>query len=206
MTIGSLLVLFKEVSSASRIPTPRPFVGFRYAPASSRTGRGNDLEHLVAQKCPALLSTEFVLVCSPRDRSNDKAVHPLPCRGVGVLQSRPDWNEFPARWPPVTSQLRFRRAGCKAKATQGAETWRAESPAGNGFAGWRSSWSRTGWIQRLTRVSVANPALNRRATARGSELGRGFRLEVQGARAAQSRKCPSESPRPADIAPLLIAK
>ena len=38
------------------IPPPSPFVGLRYAPASSRTGWGDDLQHLVAQKCPGLLA------------------------------------------------------------------------------------------------------------------------------------------------------
>ena len=64
------MVLFKSVSSANRIPPPSPFVGLRYAPASSRTGRGDDPQHLVAQKCPALLTTESVLLCSPRDSPN----------------------------------------------------------------------------------------------------------------------------------------
>ena len=38
------------------IPPPSPFVGLRYAPAFSRTGWGDDLQHLVAQKCPGLLA------------------------------------------------------------------------------------------------------------------------------------------------------
>lgn len=37
-----MLILFKGISWATRIPPPSPFVGLRYAPASSRTGRGDD--------------------------------------------------------------------------------------------------------------------------------------------------------------------
>jgi len=42
VAIGQLLILFKRIGSAHRIPTPSPFVGLRYAQASSRTGRGDD--------------------------------------------------------------------------------------------------------------------------------------------------------------------
>jgi hypothetical protein len=45
LAIGELLVLFKTPPSAVRIPTPSPFVGLRYAPASSRTGCGDDTQH-----------------------------------------------------------------------------------------------------------------------------------------------------------------
>lgn len=50
VAIGQLLVLFKSIASTHRIPTPSPFVGLRYAPASSRAGRGDDPQHLMWHK------------------------------------------------------------------------------------------------------------------------------------------------------------
>jgi hypothetical protein len=56
MTIGYLLVLFKSIASLHHIPKPSPFVGLRYAPASSRTGLGDD-------PLGAPCTIEIVLVC-----------------------------------------------------------------------------------------------------------------------------------------------
>jgi len=47
------LVLFKPATFPRRIPKPSPFVGLRYAPASSRTGLG-DVPQSILQ-CPGLL-------------------------------------------------------------------------------------------------------------------------------------------------------
>ena len=42
VAMRELLILFKSRRWARRIPPPSPFVGLRYAPASSRAGRGDD--------------------------------------------------------------------------------------------------------------------------------------------------------------------
>jgi len=70
VAMEQLLVLFKSVSSTRAAPTASHFVGLRYAPASSMAGRGGSPAHPKQKPiCPALLTTESVQVCSPRDTS-----------------------------------------------------------------------------------------------------------------------------------------
>jgi hypothetical protein len=77
VAMGELLVLFKRIGSTGRIPPPSPFVGLRYAPASSRARRGDaSSAPLVEPKCPGLLTTESVLVCSPHDSREMAPVGP----------------------------------------------------------------------------------------------------------------------------------
>jgi len=62
VTADKLLVIFRTWSIPCRpVPAASLFVGLRYAPASSKTGGGVD--------CPALLTTQLVLLCSHRDIS-----------------------------------------------------------------------------------------------------------------------------------------
>jgi hypothetical protein len=68
VAMGQLLVLFKRIGSVNRRPPPSPFVGLRYAPASSRTGRGAGTQARMRQTCPGLLSTKSVLVCFTHDK------------------------------------------------------------------------------------------------------------------------------------------
>jgi hypothetical protein len=68
VTMEQLLVLFiNRAYLAGAAPTASLFVSLRYAPASSKTGRWGNAIGGLAQHCPALLTTESVLLCFPRD-------------------------------------------------------------------------------------------------------------------------------------------
>jgi hypothetical protein len=86
VAMEQLLVLFKSVSSTRAAPTASHFVGLRYAPASSMAGRGGSPAHPKQKPiCPALLTTESVQVCSPRDtQTSDGPLGKAHAGGLGA--------------------------------------------------------------------------------------------------------------------------